>query len=107
MEAFDQTINNLERFKERSPVLSSIWKNYLLIKKQHLEKQINSCNTMITMAEQDGVYFKDTATDNDLIIKCIPDIPDHIYIDEDNNIHIKFRYELFRKDKKTMPPLAA
>tara|TARA_B100001175_G_C19274184_1_gene525623 strand:- start:188 stop:412 length:225 start_codon:yes stop_codon:yes gene_type:complete len=55
MEAFDQTINNLERFKEKSPVLSSIWKNYLLIKKQHLEKQINSCNTMITMAEQDGV----------------------------------------------------
>ncbi len=51
----------------------------------------------------DEVYFKDTATDNDLIIKCIPDIPDHIYIDEDNNIHINVIHrttlnELLNKD---------
>tara|TARA_B100001769_G_C21728882_1_gene400580 strand:- start:87 stop:317 length:231 start_codon:yes stop_codon:yes gene_type:complete len=55
MDDFDNTINSLERFKERSPVLSSIWKNYLLIKKQHLEKQIGACNTMMQMMENDGV----------------------------------------------------
>tara|TARA_B100001093_G_scaffold464907_1_gene482212 strand:- start:936 stop:1166 length:231 start_codon:yes stop_codon:yes gene_type:complete len=55
MENFNTTINSLERFKEKSPVLSSLWKNYLLIKKQHLEKQISACNTMMEMMENDGV----------------------------------------------------
>ena len=55
MDNFDTTINSLERFKDKSPVLSSLWKNYLLIKKHHLEKQINACNTMMEMMENDGV----------------------------------------------------
>ena len=32
MDNFDNTIDSLERFKDKSPVLSSLWKNYLLIK---------------------------------------------------------------------------
>ena len=55
MDNFDTTINSLERFKDKSSVLSSLWKNYLLIKKRHLEKQINACNTMMEMMENDGV----------------------------------------------------
>ena len=55
MDNFDTTINSLERYKDKSPVLSSLWKNYLLIKKRHLEKQINACNTMMEMMENDGV----------------------------------------------------
>lgn len=55
MEKFDQTITSLERFKTQSPVLSSLWKNYLLIKKDHLEKQITNCNVMMEMMENDGV----------------------------------------------------
>jgi|TARA_B110000003_G_C16611932_1_gene519809 hypothetical protein len=55
MDKFDQTINSLERFKTKSPVLSSLWKNYLSIKKEHLEKQITNCNTMMEMMENDGV----------------------------------------------------
>lgn len=55
MDNFDNTINSLERFKDKSPVLSSLWKNYLTIKKNHLEKQISACNTMMQMMEDDGV----------------------------------------------------
>ena len=32
-----------------------------------------------------------------LIVKCVPDLPDHIEIDEDNNIHISLRFSLFDK----------
>ena len=32
--------------------------------------------------------FEDKEQNNDLIVKCIPDIPDHISIDENNNLHI-------------------
>ena len=32
-----------------------------------------------------------------LIVKCIPGLPDHIEIDEDNNIHISLRFSLFDK----------
>ena len=36
----------------------------------------------------DEVYFEDKTQNNDLIIKCIPDIPEHISVDENNNLHI-------------------
>ena len=36
----------------------------------------------------DEVYFEDKTQKNDLIIKCIPDIPEHISVDENNNLHI-------------------
>ena len=36
----------------------------------------------------DEVYFEDKTQNNDLIVKCIPDIPEHISIDENNNLHI-------------------
>lgn len=36
----------------------------------------------------DEVHFEDKTQKNDLIVKCIPDIPDHISIDENNNLHI-------------------
>lgn len=36
----------------------------------------------------DEVHFEDKEQNNDLIVKCIPDIPDHISIDENNNLHI-------------------
>ena len=36
----------------------------------------------------DEVHFEDKEQNNDLIVKCIPDIPDHISIDE-NNIDLK------------------
>ena len=34
------------------------------------------------------MHFEDKTQKNDLIVKCIPDIPDHISIDENNNLHI-------------------
>lgn len=36
----------------------------------------------------DEVHFEDKTQQNDIIVKCIPDIPDHISIDENNNLHI-------------------
>ena len=36
----------------------------------------------------DEVHFEDKEQNSDLIVKCIPDIPDHISIDENNNLHI-------------------
>ena len=36
----------------------------------------------------DEVHFEDKEQNNDLIVKCIPDIPDHMSIDENNNLHI-------------------
>ena len=36
----------------------------------------------------DEVYFENKTDDADLIVKCIPILPDHITVDENNNIHI-------------------
>ena len=36
----------------------------------------------------DEVHFEDKTQNHDLIVKCIPDIPEHISIDENNNLHI-------------------
>ena len=33
-------------------------------------------------------HFEDKTQNHDLIVKCIPDIPEHISIDENNNLHI-------------------
>ena len=35
-----------------------------------------------------------------LIVNCVPDLPEHIEIDEDNNIHISIRFSLFDKIHK-------
>jgi len=35
----------------------------------------------------------DLKEDNDLIVKCIPDIPNYISIDENNNIHINLKHK--------------
>jgi len=43
------------------------------------------------------IYYElndtDTYTDTDLIVKCIPNLPEHIHIDENNNIHINLTYK--------------
>jgi len=36
----------------------------------------------------DEVYFENKTDNTDLIVKCIPILPDHITVDENNNIHI-------------------
>ncbi len=54
----------------------------------------------------DEVHFEDKTQKNDLIVKCIPDIPDHISIDENNNLHINVIHrtnlrDLLEKDNIT------
>ncbi len=46
----------------------------------------------------DEIYFEDKTKNNDLIVKCIPDIPDHISVDENNNIHINVIHRTNLKD---------
>ena len=45
------------------------------------------------------LYFDCKETDSDIIVKCIPDLPDNVFIDDDNVIHItlhkQFRVEYF------------
>jgi len=36
----------------------------------------------------DEIYFENKTDGTDLIVKCIPILPDHINVDENNNIHI-------------------
>lgn len=55
MENYDEILMKLERNKDKFPHLSSIWKNYLIKKKEHLESQILACNTMFSMMENDNV----------------------------------------------------
>jgi len=52
---FDETIAKIERMNSKFPHISTLWKNYLNIKKQHLEKQIAACNMMFSMMERDNV----------------------------------------------------
>lgn len=52
---FDKTIEKLERMTNTFPEISTLWKNYLTIKKQHLEKQIAACDMMFSMMERDNV----------------------------------------------------
>ena len=46
----------------------------------------------------DEVHFEDKTQKNDLIVKCIPDIPDHISIDENNNLHINVIHKTNLRD---------
>ena len=46
----------------------------------------------------DEIYFEDKTKNHDLIVKCIPDIPDHISVDENNNIHINVIHRTSLKD---------
>tara|TARA_B100001093_G_scaffold469718_1_gene490643 strand:- start:308 stop:1237 length:930 start_codon:yes stop_codon:yes gene_type:complete len=46
----------------------------------------------------DEVHFEDKTKKNDLIVKCIPDIPDHISIDENNNLHINVIHKTNLRD---------
>tara|TARA_Y100000992_G_scaffold299618_1_gene266690 strand:+ start:3608 stop:3832 length:225 start_codon:yes stop_codon:yes gene_type:complete len=54
MEKYQELMNKLERNKQRFPHLSSLWKNYLIKKKEHLESQIIACDTMFNMMEKDN-----------------------------------------------------
>ena len=51
---FDNLINKIENLNHKFPNLCALWKNYLILKKKHLEKQIDACNIMFSMIEKDG-----------------------------------------------------
>lgn len=51
----NKTIKKLDTLSEKSPQLCCFWKNYLTIKKTDLEKQIDYCNTIITMIENENI----------------------------------------------------
>jgi len=55
MEDFDNTIIKLERMSSTHPQLSTLWKNYLCIKKTHFEQQLILCNNIFSMIEQDTI----------------------------------------------------
>lgn len=63
--------------------------NQNVYKLQHNEKEY-----IIPLWQSELEYDNSGST---LIVKCVPDLPDHIEIDEDNNIHISLRFSLFDK----------
>jgi len=48
MDSFNDVIEELERRQATQPQLTTLWKNYLLIKKIDLEEQITRCNAMLS-----------------------------------------------------------
>ena len=48
MELFNDVIDELERRQRTQPQLTTLWKNYLLIKKRDLEEQVTRCNNMLS-----------------------------------------------------------
>ena len=48
MELFNDVIDELERRQRTQPQLTTLWKNYLLIKKNDLEEQVTRCNNMLS-----------------------------------------------------------
>ena len=48
MELFNNVIEELERRQTTQPQLTTLWKNYLLIKKNDLEEQVTRCNNMLS-----------------------------------------------------------
>ena len=48
MELFNNVIDELERRQTTQPQLSTLWINYLLIKKHDLEEQVTRCNNMLS-----------------------------------------------------------
>ena len=56
--------------------------------------QHNTKEYLIPLWQSELEYDNSGST---LIVKCVPDLPDHIEIDEDNNIHISLRFSLFDK----------
>lgn len=56
-------------------------------------------NTYFVPLWHSEVYFDGKEPDRDIIVKCIPDLPDNVFIDDDNVIHITlhkpFRVEYF------------
>ena len=56
--------------------------------------QHNGTEYIIPLWQSELEYDNSGST---LIVKCVPDLPDHIEIDEHNNIHISLRFSLFDK----------
>ena len=55
MDDFDNIINKLENMNTRFPHLSTLWKIYLIKKKQQLDEQIKVCDNIFSMMQQDDV----------------------------------------------------
>jgi|TARA_Y100000992_G_C21273789_1_gene498614 hypothetical protein len=54
-ENFDKTIRKLESMNNISPNLATFWKNYLIIKKHDLEKEIIKCDKLFTNIEEENI----------------------------------------------------
>lgn len=91
--SFDST--TLEKFKQ---IIKAKMKNdELIILKPSINNLLES--EIYVLEHKDKKYYIPLWHDEvtyeldyySLIIKCIPDLPPHIYIDEDNNIHINIK----------------
>lgn len=60
------------------------------IYKLHYEGQLY----YVPLWYESHIYDLTSGSDAELIVKCIPDLPEHITIDENNNIHISVTYTL-------------
>jgi curved DNA-binding protein CbpA len=93
-----------ELFNENNIQVVEHEKNIYYVPLWHTEIYYN-INRPHENGNHDGVHDKKQKQERELIVKCIPNLPEHIYIDEMNNIYIDVRTRienLFNQTKLTV-----
>lgn len=93
-----------ELFNENNIQVVEHEKNIYYVPLWHTEIYYN-INHSHENGNHDGVHDKKQKQERELIVKCIPNLPEHIYIDEMNNIYIDVRTRvenLFNQTKLTV-----